>query len=822
MFTIVCKATFHLKPGQPATLVSPDALAATDFSWHRETQSIGVPTDLVPLKRNVDVLLIGHAYAPGRRPVTSLIVGLSVGHLTKSILVTGDRVWNPDGTCPEPAPFLRMPLCWERAAGGPSTWNPLGVPVGARIDPSTQPPIPNLLPRGFVIQNSNHLIPPVGFGAIAPHWPARATFVRKWATTWNHTKWNEGLLPPDLDAGYFNAAPMDQQLRELPETTAITLDHLHPDMPRLTTVVEDLRPRARITTAPGTAPRDILLRPDTLLIDVDRVTCSLTWRATIALRHPQEEGVVHVEPTRGVATPAPVHQHAVLPFQPSASKPPPASTTNPSTMTTSAPPGGALAADKRRWDTPEMDTPVDEFTTLPLRHEPRSSDAPLPFRPPASSNPPSAPAFTPPVARNDKPAAALALPSRPSAPSKVNFGADDDDEVTPVPFRPPSPSQANFRTDDDDDVTPVPFRPPSPSQANFRAEDEVTAVHAKLIATPTRAAPNEPAASLIPAMTVRTVRPGKTLIPDTPASSEPALPFRPVPRGPEDPAAARNRFAAMSSSSALPFQTSALRGDVPPPRERLASVPAASVAGTPFVLPSAPTPSPTPVPAPAAPLVASGLPFQTPPPNDVPPQPRERMPSVPPSTLLFGAPLGTNLPQPATSQPISLGSSGLPFQSTPPNEAPPPPRERMPSVLLSATPFSAPPATAPAIASVPTPPLSAASDMLRPMAWLGSSGNSDILQTTLQAAKSDDSPPPKPKSELSFEKYARIKVHLWSADASREDVLSKHGLDEIEWRILEQQQTEALEHEAKEGKCDLALALVAAFEAANAPSLTAP
>ncbi|HRI69888.1 MAG TPA: hypothetical protein PK156_36920 [Polyangium sp.] len=53
-------------------------------------------------------------------------------------------------------------------------------------------------------------------------------------------------------------------------------------------------------------------------------------------------------------------------------------------------------------------------------------------------------------------------------------------------------------------------------------------------------------------------------------------------------------------------------------------------------------------------------------------------------------------------------------------------------------------------------------------------------------------------------------------------MLSKHGLDEIEWRILEQQQTEALELEAKEGKCDLALALVAAFEAANAPSIAAP
>jgi hypothetical protein len=108
------------------------------------------------------------------------------------------------------------------------------------------------------------------------------------------------------------------------------------------------------------------------------------------------------------------------------------------------------------------------------------------------------------------------------------------------------------------------------------------------------------------------------------------------------------------------------------------------------------------------------------------------------------------------------------------------------------------------------------------MQWSRLSGLNDDIKPTIQAAKPEASPAPKPKSELSFERYARIKVHLWDSDASREDVLSKNGIDEIEWRILEKQQTEALDLEAKEGKCDLALALVAAFEAANTPSLAAP
>ena len=108
------------------------------------------------------------------------------------------------------------------------------------------------------------------------------------------------------------------------------------------------------------------------------------------------------------------------------------------------------------------------------------------------------------------------------------------------------------------------------------------------------------------------------------------------------------------------------------------------------------------------------------------------------------------------------------------------------------------------------------------MQWSSLSGSNDDIKPTIQASKPEVSPTPKAKKELSFERYARVKAHLWGANASREDVLSKHGLDEIEWRILEQHQTEALDLEAKEGKCDLALALLTAFEAANAASLTAP
>ncbi len=809
MFTVVCKATFALKHGQTATLASPEAPAVADMPWPRDSQSIGVPTDLVPFKRNVDVLLIGHAYAPKRMPVTSLFAGLSVGTFAKSIQVTGDRTWEPNGTCLEPEPFNRMPICWERAAGGSSTWNPIGVPACARIDPRHRPRIPNLLPRGFVLENSTQLVPPVGFGAIAPHWPARASYVQKWAASWNHAKWYEGLLPQELDAAYFNAAPADQQLRELPETTQITLEHFNPDVPRLVSVIDDLRPRAIITRSPGVAPQEVWLRADTMLIDVDRLTCSVTWRATIALRHPQEDGVVYVEPTRGFAAPTPVKAHLVLPFQNATPAPSASASTNSSASTNPVQSNRASAPDNRRWDTAQMAMPVDEFTTLPLRNEPPNPPAPLPFRPPLPSAPPSGLAFAPPP-----------LPPRRESPSVGAFG----EEFTKARSVPEKPVESSS----------VPFRPPAPSQLNLRADDdEVTAIHARSAPKPSNAAsPESPLlfAKTAPIPSRAGVLVVKTVVPNTPPSTESTLPFRPTARVPEDLSSARNRFAALSTSSVLPFQTSDARGETPPPRERLPSVPhtSAFTVALPLAQPSVPAPpASVSLASSPAPLSSSSLPLQTPPTNG-PPLPRERLPSIPSTGLLFAAPLAAPLaaslgavppaPPSVPAMGMPLSAPGLHFQTPPTNEARQ--RERLASVPPDMV--SAPLQAAQAIASPNESVFAPAVDAPRPMQWSRLSGPSDDIKPTIPASKAEASPRPGAKSELSFERYARIKVHLRDANASREDVLSKNGLDEIEWRILEQHQTDALDHEAKEGKCDLALTLLAAFEVANAPSLMAP
>src|SRR5690349_1107835 len=92
VLTVVCKATLSLRPGE-CTLAAAQA-APADEDRHVDddaAKSIRIPRDLVPVKPSVDVVLVGSAFAPERRPVRSLIARLSVGDVDKSIEVVADR-----------------------------------------------------------------------------------------------------------------------------------------------------------------------------------------------------------------------------------------------------------------------------------------------------------------------------------------------------------------------------------------------------------------------------------------------------------------------------------------------------------------------------------------------------------------------------------------------------------------------------------------------------------------------------------------------------------------------------------------------------------
>src|SRR4051812_12829520 len=97
--TVVCKATFLLAPTTAQLAPEQEDPNEEDNHWNDDAaRSLYSASDLSPLKARADVVLVGHAFAPGRAKVRSLLTRLQVGTIDKAIEVSCDRAYRQDGT----------------------------------------------------------------------------------------------------------------------------------------------------------------------------------------------------------------------------------------------------------------------------------------------------------------------------------------------------------------------------------------------------------------------------------------------------------------------------------------------------------------------------------------------------------------------------------------------------------------------------------------------------------------------------------------------------------------------------------------------------
>ena len=308
--TCVCKATFTMAPGTLALATEQQPVHEFDRPWSEKVKSLYAAGDMAPRKPRADVVLIGNAYAPGRTPVRKLVARLVVGEVQKSIDVWCDRTLRADGTVVEGPPFANLPLLYERAGGGPGTDNPAGMTRDR--DAYGAAALPNLTLPGARVSLDGP-IPPAGFGPIAAGWPTRAARLGRYAGEVSVDTWHETVLPGDLDMGYFNVAPADQQLTALRGDERIVLENLHVDHPQLVMTLPGLRPRAKVS-GPG-GERAVSMVCDTLWIDTSREICCLTYRGQVVLNGPAEPGWVVVtldahEDEAAARSPRPVSREA--------------------------------------------------------------------------------------------------------------------------------------------------------------------------------------------------------------------------------------------------------------------------------------------------------------------------------------------------------------------------------------------------------------------------------------------------------------------------------------------------------------------------------
>jgi hypothetical protein len=303
ILTVIAKGTFRLQPEESPLAEEQDEINEDDTHWGGDkTRSVYAPGDLVPYKPRADVLLVGSAFSPRKEPVRSLIARLIVGDVDKSIEVFGERTLTRDGQLREGFPFAKMPVRYERASGGPDTLNPVGMRVDGQPGPQGTIQLPNLQPRVLSISSPDDAIPPVGFGPIAPSWPARRAMLGRAAASFPQPGWNERPIPEGVPAAYFNAAPGDQQLDVIRESERIVLENLHAEYARLSTTLPGLRARALIER-PSATLEELRMRADTLWIDTDRGVCTVTWRGQVPLRQKAEDGRVVVSMSQAAARP---------------------------------------------------------------------------------------------------------------------------------------------------------------------------------------------------------------------------------------------------------------------------------------------------------------------------------------------------------------------------------------------------------------------------------------------------------------------------------------------------------------------------------------
>ena len=282
--TVCVKATFSLVHGQTAPLAATQHALVDDAYWDSNpAASLYAPSDFVPYKPRIDVLLSGHAYAPGGTSVETLPVRLQVGSMVKALTLTGDRSWVQTRTGVQPGaptPFRRMALRYERAALAGE--NPIGF-AGVASAGEIGRPLPSIVAAGTQTP---------GFGPLPLLWRARRRNLPDAAALWAYrVRLASAAMPQGFDFDLLNSAPAEQQIAALAPHAAIVLENLHPQLPRLETRLPALAPKLfRLDRSPGRAG-PVALRLDTVWIDTDRAVVVVTWRGLTAIPGPSDEEV---------------------------------------------------------------------------------------------------------------------------------------------------------------------------------------------------------------------------------------------------------------------------------------------------------------------------------------------------------------------------------------------------------------------------------------------------------------------------------------------------------------------------------------------------
>ncbi|MDI1451638.1 DUF2169 domain-containing protein [Polyangium sp. 6x1] len=204
----IVKATFVVgERGELRPAEDPSPVRTSDVAREPDEprSSLLFPSDIGLEKPGTDVVVVGDAVAP--RPVNVMDVVVQVKQRLAPLRVHGPRVYYDGvlGVAVGPAaPFERAPITYENAYGGASDdlavvelANPAGVGVARRAADLLGKRAPQIEhpERPHTTASDRH--PPMGYGAIPPHWSPRRELFGTCGSSWQETRMP--MLPADYD-----------------------------------------------------------------------------------------------------------------------------------------------------------------------------------------------------------------------------------------------------------------------------------------------------------------------------------------------------------------------------------------------------------------------------------------------------------------------------------------------------------------------------------------------------------------------------------------------------------------------------------------------
>ncbi|MFQ5560023.1 MAG: DUF2169 domain-containing protein [Nitrospinota bacterium] len=224
LYTTV-KATFTLGEKIEVAEKQSPIVVADEYRGDPLQTSLKYASEVHLTKPSTDIVMIGDACAPGKRPVSQLDVSLSVAGQKKTVRVMGDRRWDSGLLglkMTPPLPFTSMPLIYEKAYGGShevdkekqiklfEARNPIGIGFkGKRKSKELKGmSLPNLENPVKLIAKPDDRPTPACFSFISSSWQPRVSFVGTYDEAW--TKKRAPYLAEDFDSRFFHTVYPDQ------------------------------------------------------------------------------------------------------------------------------------------------------------------------------------------------------------------------------------------------------------------------------------------------------------------------------------------------------------------------------------------------------------------------------------------------------------------------------------------------------------------------------------------------------------------------------------------------------------------------------------